>query len=212
MDNYEIMRNQMRGEFVKYDQEKMIRKFSLNSDADYIYITFVSENYRINRKSGVVERSSDGFRSATEADYNESMTIYDVLCCSKENCCLSGRFCPVYTAKGAAKTFRVGSSLFQKNADRFRGRIIQLEYAGSILGERTEMKGDAAFVIYAFPFLPVLFQFWDGDDEFPPSLNFMFDENILDYMHFETVFLMMSHILRRMEMIADRYDRDVQKE
>ena len=36
--NYEITRNQMRGEFVKYDQENMIRKFSLRNDASYIYI------------------------------------------------------------------------------------------------------------------------------------------------------------------------------
>lgn len=209
MDNYEIMRNQMRGKFVKYDQEKMIRKFSLNSDDEYIYITFVSENYRINRKNGIVERSDDDFRSVTEAGYNESMTIYDVLCCSKENCCLSGRFCPVHMARGVTKTFGAGSSMFQKSADRFQGRIKQLEYVGSILGERAEMKGDVASVIYAFPFLPVVFQFWDGDDEFPPNLKFMFDENILDYMHFETVFFMMSHILKRMETIADQYDRDV---
>ncbi|MDO4322669.1 MAG: DUF3786 domain-containing protein [Lachnospiraceae bacterium] len=197
------MRNRMRGEFVKYDQEKMIRKFSLNSDAEYIYITFVSEHYRINRKNGIVERSDDDFRSVTEAGYNESMTIYDVLCCSKENCRLSGRFCPVHMAKGAAKTFQAGGRMFQKSADSFQGRIKQLEYACSILGERAEMKGDAASVIYAFPFLPVVFQFWDGDDEFPPNLKFMFDENILDYMHFETVFFMMSHILKRMETIVN---------
>ena len=36
--NYEIMRNQMRGEFVKYNQQKMIKKFSLRNDGEYIYI------------------------------------------------------------------------------------------------------------------------------------------------------------------------------
>lgn len=38
ISNYEIMRNQMRGEFVKYNQEKMIKKFSLRNDEGYIYI------------------------------------------------------------------------------------------------------------------------------------------------------------------------------
>ena len=32
ISNYEIMRNQMRGEYVKYNQEKMIKKFSLKND------------------------------------------------------------------------------------------------------------------------------------------------------------------------------------
>lgn len=41
ISNYEIMRNQMRGEFIKYDQTKMIRKYSLKNDEYFIYIDFV---------------------------------------------------------------------------------------------------------------------------------------------------------------------------
>ncbi len=67
------------------------------------------------------------------------------------------------------------------------------------------MNGDVAAVLWAFPFLPVTFQYWEGDDEFPPSLKFMYDENILDYMHFETVFFMTAHILKRMEETAECY-------
>lgn len=82
VSNYEIMRNRMRGEFVKYDQEKMIEKFKLDFDEAYLYLSFVCRDYRINRKNGIVEWSEDGFQSVTEGDYNESMTIYDVLCYS----------------------------------------------------------------------------------------------------------------------------------
>ncbi len=205
MSNYEIMRNQMRVEFVKYDQEKMIRKFRLDFDESYLYLSFVCRNYRIDRKTGIVEWSSDGFHSTVEADYNESMTIYDVLCCSRDDCRLEGKFCPLHQVKGTPKTMRPGSGMFQKTADRFQGRIAQLEYACGVLGEPAKMNGDVAAVLWAFPFLPVTFQYWEGDDEFPPSLKFMYDENILDYMHFETVFFMTAHILKRMEETAECY-------
>ena len=89
--NYEITRNQMRGEFVKYDQENMIRKFSLRNDASYIYINFMSREYRIDRKTGVVEWSENDFSTSVEADFNESMTIYDILCYS----------CLLYTSDAA---------------------------------------------------------------------------------------------------------------
>lgn len=206
LSNYEIMRNRMRKEFVKYDQEKMIKKFNLNFNKDYLYLDFLCRNYRIDRKNGTVEWSKDGFLSASEADYNESMTIYDVLCYSKDDCHLSGNFCPLHMAKGMVRTMYGGDTkLFQNTAVKFQGRTKQLAHACSVLGKPAGGAGDVAAVLQAFPFLPVMFQYWDGDDEFPPNMKFMFDENILDYMHFETVQFMTFHILKRIEETAFEY-------
>jgi hypothetical protein len=47
-------------------------------------------------------------------------------------------------------------------------------------------KADVGFMFDVFPFLPVIFQFWDGDDEFAARINFLFDKNTMDYLHFET--------------------------
>ena len=195
--NYEITRNQMRGEFVKYDQDNMIRKFSLRNDASYIYINFMSREYRIDRKTGVVEWSENDFSTSVEADFNESMTIYDILCYSRDDCSLSGNFCPVNLLKGTVKTSGSGSNLFQNAADSFSGKQKELECVCSFLGEDPGLKGDVAVKLYPFPFLPVILQFWEADDDFPARLNFLFDENTLDYMHFETVFFMTGHILKR---------------
>lgn len=195
--NYDRMRNQMRSEFIKYDQKKMIEKFNLNHDNNYLYVNFVSRDYRIHRTRGIVEWSDNQFHSVVEADYNESMTIYDVLCYSRDDCKLSGKFCPIHRAKGVPKTIYMKGSIFQKSAAEFQGHLRELKEACSQLGESLPMAGDVAALIQAFPFLPVTFQFWEGDDEFPPSLKFMFDENILEYMHFETVHFMSFHILRR---------------
>lgn len=59
------------------------------------------------------------------------------------------------------------------------------------------MKGDAAARINVFEFLPVIVQYWDADEEFPAVLKFMVDENIQDFMHFETVMFMLGHLLCR---------------
>ena len=110
LSNYEIMRNQMRGEFTKYDQQKMIDKFQLHYDSDYLYITFVGRANRIDRHTGVVEWSEDGLETTHEADYNASMTIYDVLCWSKDGCKLSGKFCPSKMLKGTVQSGSLGCS------------------------------------------------------------------------------------------------------
>ena len=206
LTNYEIMRNSMRSEFVKYDQKKMIEKFNLNHDENYIYIEFVKRNYRIGKNTGLVEWSDDGFqKQIEEADYNESMTIYDVLCYSKENCRLAGRFCPVNMLKGtiqsSSTSAKPGSGMFQSAADSFDGQVEKLQKALNILGVETDMKADAAAVLYPFSFLPITVQYWESDEEFPANLKFMVDENMQDFMHFETIWFMFGHILRRIKEV-----------
>lgn len=197
LSNYEIMRNQMRKKFLTYDQEKMIHKFQLDFDDDYLYMEFVSRNYRIGRKTGIVEWWREDLSQAVEADYNVSMTLYDVLCCSRENCRLSGEFCPLYMAKGSAAILHPGKDLYQKTAEEFRGRVRDLKTACGKLGTEAAVCGDVRALITVFPFLSVIFQYWEGDDEFPSGIKFLYDRNILDYMHFETVYLMTAHILER---------------
>ena len=160
---------------------------------------FMLREYRINRKTGVVEWSENSFSTSVEADYNESMTIYDILCYSKDDCILSGNYCPVNMLKGTVKSSDVGSNMFQKSADEFNGRLTELESVCSIFGEKLELKGDVAVKLYPFTFLPVIIQYWEADEEFPANLKFMFDENILDYMHFETIFFMTGHIVKRIQ-------------
>ena len=41
ISNYEITKHRVQGDFLKYDQETMIRKFSLQSDEQYLYINFI---------------------------------------------------------------------------------------------------------------------------------------------------------------------------
>ena len=203
ISNYEIMRNRMRDEFLKYDQDKILKKYDLKYDDDYIYIRFVDRDYRVGRKTGIVEGTTDGFVTTFEGDYNESMSIYYVLCYAKDDCRLSGNFCSISMLKGTAQFSNGGIDINQGYARRFSGRIKKLSQACYKIGIRNDLRGDVAATIHPFDFLPVTIQYWDGDEEFAPSLKFMFDENIQDFMHYETIYYMMVHILKRIEELME---------
>jgi hypothetical protein len=180
----------------------MIRKFSLPHDAQYIYIRFVERKYRIRRSTGTITWSEDGFRTETEAGYNEVMTIYDVLCYSKENCMLAGTFCPPNMLRGIVQSIGGNSSFFQREADQFSGKTDILSKAVNEIGQKANLKGDIAATIRVFDFMSIAIQYWDADEEFPAVLKFMVDENIQDFMHFETVMFMLSHVLHRIKECA----------
>ena len=205
MNNYEIMKRQMQKDFLQYDQEKMIRKFHLRHDPDFIYITFIRCLYRVHRARGKVEWSDDGFMDLHEANYNEAMTIYDVLCYSRDDCRISGEFVNtkhLSSIRGAGSTLP-GGSLFKRVEKKFDHKSEQLARACEKLGGIKYGKGDVGYQIQLFDFLPVVFQFWDSDDEFPASLNLFADKNMLDYMHYETVWFAAGHLMARLQEEMD---------
>lgn len=200
-NNYEQMRNQMRPYFLTFDQEEMIRKFSLEHDQEYLYIRFCGRFYRIGRESGIVEWSENRFQTCTEGDFNESMTIYDVLCCSKPDCNLSGEYAPSSSLPGLVYTgMKAGSSMGSRIIEEyFDSNVELLRQACIALGGIPEGKGDVAYRIPMFDFLPVQFAFWQADEDFQAEIRILWDTNVQSFMHFETLFYAAGHLLRRME-------------
>ena len=198
--NYEKTKISMAKVFQQYDQETMINKFSLMHDSDWLSITFVNRVYRINRYTGNVQWSDDVFATVHEADYNEAMTIYDVLCYSKDGCHLANEFVNI----NSLSTIRTGnlsqnSGFFQSTADSLHGKSLELRNACIALSGKELDKGDVAFELKLFPFLPIRICFWEADDEFPASLQILADRNILDYMHYETLMFALTHLFHRLK-------------
>lgn len=200
-DNYEQMRDQMRPRFLTFDQEEMIRKFDLVHDADYLYLRFCGRPYRIGRTSGIVQWSEDGFSTCTDGDFSESMTLYDILCYSKEDCRLSGEYTPSSSLPGLVYTgMKAGSSMGSRETEEyFSAHVALLHRACAALGGIPEGKGDVAYRIDLFDFLPVRFSFWESDEDFPAEIRILWDSNVLRYMHFETLFYAAGHLLRRLK-------------
>lgn len=207
-NNYEQMRNQMRPYFLAFDQEEMIRKFSLEHDQEFLYIRFCGRLYRIGRESGIVEWSENQFETCIEGDFNESMTIYDILCCSKPDCRLSGEYTPSSSLPGLVYTgMRAGSSMgSRKTEEYFDSNVELLRQACVALGGIPEGKGDVAYRIPMFDFLPVQFSFWRSDEDFQAEIRILWDTNVQSFMHFETLFYAAGHLLSRMvEWMKDQY-------
>ena len=73
--NYEIMKHRMREVFAQKDLVLAAEKWNLVINAKNIYVRFIARDYAVNVENGIILRTDDG----TEADYNEAMTLYDIL-------------------------------------------------------------------------------------------------------------------------------------
>ena len=198
--NYEKTKISMARVFLQYDQTTMINKYSLEHDSGWLYITFINHIYRINRKTGNVQWSADKFKTICEAGYDETMTIYDVLCYADDASHLSHEFVKI----SSLSSIRTGNlspngGFFQNTADFFNGKTTELRNACIALSGKELGKGDVAFELKLFPFLPIIIRFWEADDEFPASLQILADRNTLDYMHYETLMFALTHLFSRLK-------------
>ena len=57
--NYDIQADKCKLEFIKMDHKKIAEKFNLKYDEDYLYIYFFSTKYRLNKKTGHIEKTYD---------------------------------------------------------------------------------------------------------------------------------------------------------
>ncbi|MBD5152363.1 MAG: DUF3786 domain-containing protein [Oscillibacter sp.] len=201
MSNYEITQRKMARAFAEYDQEAMIRKFHLSADGSYLYINFLNRPYRIHRRSGDVTWMDGG--SLREAGFEDAMTIYDVLCNAREGCAAAGEFASINHLMKAAGKPEQNGVLDARQIRLFDHREQALSQACRALGGTEYGKGDVAYRLPLFDFLPAAVQFWSSDDEFPASLQLLWDKNILDFMHFETVWYAAGYLLDRLQELVE---------
>lgn len=198
--NYDLQVDIAKGIFLGYDQGRMIRKFSLEADDQWIYLSYLHRPCRIHRITGVVEENiSSQWRLCRE--YSTVMTIYDLLCYHKGECLpmLTGQWCTVGTfiVAGITET----ESFTRKYAEAFDGRLTELKRACEKLGGILQPPMAGADLTCRFPvtgFFSVLLQFWEGDEEFPPRLLILWDRNTMQFMHFETTFYLQGDLLERL--------------
>ena len=201
MDNYDLQVDIAKRIFLEYEQELMIRKFHLEADELHIYLNYINTPCRINRKDGSVEEYlQSGWKECR--NYGTVMTIYDLLCYHKGEHlpALTEQWCTVGTfiVAGITET----ENFTKKYAAIFDGRVEELRAACESLGGvlQPRMAGaDVTCRISVTPFFPVLLQFWEGDEEFPPKLMLLWDRNTDLLLHFETTFYLQGDLLERLK-------------
>ena len=203
--NYDLQVDVGRKIFLEYDQNLLIRKFSLQADENWIYLTYLNIPCRIDRATGRIDEKADA--QWTECrNYSTVMTIYDLLCHHKGNTApaLFYQWCTVGTFVVAGVTDT--GTFTKKAAARFDGHPEEFKTACEKLGGIHENRMAGADITCRIPvthYFPVLLQFWEGDDEFPPKLQLMWDRNAMCFLHFETTFYLQGDLFERLLKIMD---------
>lgn len=194
--NYLIQARQAKERFLTYDQQAITRKLRLMTDSDYIYVNLLCQPYRLHRHTGNLERQTCG--TWTDANsYEEVMTLLDLLCDSREDRSLSGNW----------KSMQSFGLMFHRDlleekrdpwAERFQRDPEALRRACLALGGQVILGGDVSYSIELFDGLRIGLQFWEGDEEFPPRLRYLWDENALMYIKYETMYFAITLLLHRL--------------
>ena len=181
--NYEKVYAQFQDWFVKCPQEDIIKKIGGEFDEKNLSLSFFGERCRISRGTG--EITGEGER---EIPVTERLTIMHHL-----------RYCKSFAEEGSKMVpFREirEAAVFEKAYERsaleplkkhFAGRSQELLKAGLELGGIREKYGDVSLTLHAFPKIRLAYIFWDGDEEFPPSANILFQDTIAQWTHPESV-------------------------
>lgn len=193
VDHYARIDDFWREKFTALDHEELARRFRLKVDEDFLYIVFYSRTYKVCRKTGII---TDVENPETPTTFDIRMSILHLFYYSKPDAVVSGRFVPFREIKGAspyAPAFQ--RSVAEGLAAPFNGWLEQLKKACLALGGQLIPQSDAGFLFRAFDCMPVMLLFWDGDEEFGAQANLLFDAEITDFIHEETVCCIAGHLM-----------------
>ncbi len=185
-NNYAIQMQQAKRHFLTYDQQELIQKEQLDFDEDYVYVNLLRKPYRLSRTSGDLWRR-EGEAWVDANTFGEVMTLLDLICDSQENRSLAGRW----------KSMEAFGLMFHRNllqeqkdptAERFDRDPAGLARACRALGGEQVPGADVGYAMELYGGLRILLQFWHGDEEFAPRLRYLWDENALQYIRYETMY------------------------
>ena len=159
-------------------------------------IVFYGKKYWINRCDGTIREAWGDERKVTFAT---AISIYSLFFHSVQHPYTKGVWIPfreVKRAGGFAAAFI--KTILEPFAKAFDGKKEKLLEAGEGLGFVKINDSEVGFEAKAFSCIPIRFLFWDGDDEFPAQTNILFDAEITQYVHEETVVLLASEGVQRL--------------
>jgi Domain of unknown function (DUF3786) len=166
------------------------------------YILFAwGENYGVYPHDNKIIRLRDR-KSDTNTLFGLFIVYY--LLRSKEN-----RICSEWISEkdipGGATFFRGPHKIPTELIERRYEKDIQgfKDICQQLSGIRVDM-ADAAYFFQITPRIPVVVQFWNGDDEFPPEAKILFDKTITKHLTPDIIFCLAAEICRRISGAQER--------
>ena len=93
-----------------------------------------------------------------------------------------------YSGDELVKAFGLNVDGFKLACERYGGTVTSV--------------GDAAFIFYALPRLPLLVNYWCGDEDFPSSCKILFDSSVSHYLPTDVCAILGSMLTRKIIKIA----------
>ncbi len=193
--NYDKVIETWRAQFLTWDHGAQMENLGYQTlDDTHIYLTYLKTPYRIDRATGWIEKIEN---PSEKLEFSTIMALYHILYYPIKNPKVSGNwvaFRDVRRMGGFEKAFQ----------QQFLGPVVPL-LSGKVdalkaLAQRMDFPllphGDVSFLAELFPGLCLKVIFWDGDEEFPSQLSILFDENIIDFTHEETVIMIAGDLLQ----------------
>ena len=182
----------------KWDYQERYAALGLTdyTNEERLPIVLYGQQYWINRKDGSIREAGE---IEPKALFSPAITIYSLFFHSVAQPRHAGAWVPFREVKRAAPF----QAAYQKTilnlfSETFDGKKEQLIAAGARLGFKRIDNSDVGFEVEVFSCIHLRFLFWDGDDEFPAQTNILFDAEITDYVHEETVVLIASEGVKRL--------------
>lgn len=188
--NYELAKERAREYFLKYDQNEIISKLPIRADGNYLRFSFFESDCRVERSSGRVECFNPLSGTFQDAEFNEALTVYDLLCNSQKGAVPFGEYISISglsRLQSATWNGTLNTEAFQSDANRFDHSREKLCAALIKMGASFVSGGDLGAEIPFFGPWSVLFRFWASDDEFEAKIQCMWDRCILSMIQYETV-------------------------
>ncbi|MDR1930980.1 MAG: DUF3786 domain-containing protein [Treponema sp.] len=179
---------------MKTDQARVIEKLKLPHDGDFLYVRFLGETLSVSRMTGKIAGIPDD-------DTMTPAAVYDYLCHSRADRLRSGQW--VSTAGIGLEFHRGNDGMFAETARYLDGRGDALAALCRKLGGTERTPGDVSYELTLFDEIPVWLQFWRGDDEFPAKLVLLWDKNITQWVHYETLYYIASMLFTRLKKELD---------
>ena len=184
MNYYEKMMEAAKRRFTGYDTELLAARAGVTDLGDRFETRFFGRKVLICKATG--DMTVDG----KAADFGETLSVFDWLCDAKPDAGAAGAYCPVshlsrvyVSSSGLSMTGDAISERIQQHPDDFRA-------ACERLGGKAVPLGDMGYEIPVFSDLSMCLKFYYADEEFPASLNYLWDKNTLDFVRYETVYYM----------------------
>lgn len=89
-----------------------------------------------------------------------------------------------YSGDELVKAFRLEVEAFRSACER--------------IGGMAALTGDAAYIFHALPRLPLLVNYWCGDDDFPSSCKILFDSSVSHYLPTDVCAILGSMLTRKL--------------